>query len=139
MTEFICDSPDDTRKAAEYFARSAEPGSCFALFGDLGCGKTTFSRYFIQFLNESVKDVPSPSFTIVRTYDSERAEIRHVDCHRLKSAEEFRELGLEEAMPHSITLVEWPEIVLHLLPESSVKIRFLFDGKVRTIIADRPK
>jgi tRNA threonylcarbamoyladenosine biosynthesis protein TsaE len=137
MTEFICNSLKDTRGAAEYFARSAEPGMCFALSGDLGSGKTTFSKYFIRFLNGSAEDITSPSFGLVHVCDSAKAKIRHIDCYRLKSEEEFRELGADEALSTGcILLIEWPEIIRHLLPANTVGIRFLFDGKTRKIIAE---
>ncbi|MDR1982469.1 MAG: tRNA (adenosine(37)-N6)-threonylcarbamoyltransferase complex ATPase subunit type 1 TsaE [Holosporaceae bacterium] len=136
MTEFICNSLNDTKIAAEYFSQFAEVGQCFALFGDLGYGKTTFSKYFIQSLNKSIKEVPSPTFAIVQIYNSSVAEIWHVDLYRLKSEEEFYELGVEEALHHCVTIVEWPEIIQHLLPQNVIKIRILLEGNARRIISE---
>ena len=54
MKKFICNSLDDTQKAAEYFSEFAKPGQCFALYGNLGFGKTTFTQYLIKILNPKI-------------------------------------------------------------------------------------
>ncbi|MDR0580708.1 MAG: tRNA (adenosine(37)-N6)-threonylcarbamoyltransferase complex ATPase subunit type 1 TsaE [Holosporaceae bacterium] len=133
MAEFICNRLKDTRNAAEYFAQFAKVGQCFAFYGDLGCGKTTFSKYFIKALNKSAGDIVSPTFTLVQAYNSTIAEIWHVDCYRWRSAEEFWELGLEEALGNCIVIIEWPDIIQHLLPLNTIKIKFFFDGKIRRL------
>ncbi|MDR2646187.1 MAG: tRNA (adenosine(37)-N6)-threonylcarbamoyltransferase complex ATPase subunit type 1 TsaE [Holosporaceae bacterium] len=133
MAEFICNTLKDTRNAAEYFVQFAKIGQCFSLYGDLGCGKTTFSKYLIKALNKSAEDIQSPTFTLVQTYNSAIAEIWHVDCYRWQSAEEFWELGLEEALGNCIVIVEWPDIIQHLLPPNVIKIKFFFDGKIRRL------
>jgi tRNA threonylcarbamoyladenosine biosynthesis protein TsaE len=135
MIEFISNSLEDTKKSAEYFAQFAKAGQCFALYGGLGFGKTTFSRYFIQSINKSIEEVSSPTFTIVQVYDSDIAEIWHVDCYRLKSEEEFFELGLDEAFSNCIIIIEWPEIIEHLLPRDTIKICFSFDNNTRKIFS----
>ncbi|MDR2766200.1 MAG: tRNA (adenosine(37)-N6)-threonylcarbamoyltransferase complex ATPase subunit type 1 TsaE [Holosporaceae bacterium] len=133
MVEFFCKSLEDTRNAAEYFGRFAAVGRCFALSGELGSGKTTFSGYLIRLLNPSVTDVSSPTFTIVQVYDSAIGEIWHVDCHRLKSSEEFHELGLEEAIANGITIIEWPEIINKFLPSDALRIEFSLQNEDRII------
>jgi tRNA threonylcarbamoyladenosine biosynthesis protein TsaE len=133
MIEFVCKSLAETKMAAKYFSQFAKPGRCFALFGNLGYGKTTFSQYFIQFLNKSVKEVSSPTFSVVQIYDSKIAKIWHVDCYRLKSEEEFYELGLKEAFYNCVVIVEWPEIIQRLLPPDVIKIKFQMDGGTRKI------
>jgi len=133
MTKFVCNSLNDTKLAAEYFAEFARVGQCFALFGGLGFGKTTFSKYFIQALNPLIKEISSPTFTIVQTYDSVVAEIWHVDCYRLKSEDEFYELGLDEAFSNCVTIIEWPEIILHQLPQDTIKIEFSLKHRTRYI------
>lgn len=135
---FKCDSLENTKYAAEYFAKIAEPGRCFALYGNLGYGKTTFAKYFIQSLNPSVKDVSSPTFSIIQTYDyKENCEIIHVDCYRLENKEDFFDIGLDELIKNNITIIEWPEILENLLPQSTLNIKIDIDqnGK-RTISCD---
>lgn len=124
MKKFICNSLEDTKKAAEYFMRLAVKGQCFALNGNLGVGKTTFSKYLIKFLNPNIESVSSPTFTIVQTYPSNIAEIWHVDCYRLKSEDEFYDLGLDEAFSNCITIIEWPEIISSHLPDSTIYLQF---------------
>lgn len=67
--DFVCESLEDTRKTAAHFAKLSYPGVCFALYGTLGSGKTTFSQFLIKTLIPSVRDVSSPTFTIVQTYE----------------------------------------------------------------------
>lgn len=124
MQEFICKSLSDTRAAAEKIAQTAVPGKCFALYGNLGYGKTTFAQFFIKSLNPEIVEVISPTFNIVCNYSSDRGEIWHVDCYRLKSAEEIHEMGLEEAFANCICIIEWPEIIEEYLPNDAVKIKF---------------
>ena len=117
-------SVDDTKKIAEKFYSFAKPGQCFALYGDLGFGKTTFSKFLIQKISPKIQEVTSPTFTIIQTYPHIDCEILHVDCYRLKSKDEFYELGLDEALNTSITIIEWPEIIHDLLPSSTIDIVF---------------
>ncbi|MDR2068093.1 MAG: tRNA (adenosine(37)-N6)-threonylcarbamoyltransferase complex ATPase subunit type 1 TsaE [Holosporaceae bacterium] len=133
MTTFICRSLKDTKAAAEYFSQFAKIGQCFALSGDLGCGKTTFSRYLIRSLNPSIRDIPSPTFSLVQTYEAEPAKILHADCYRLKSQEECYELDLLEAIETHITIIEWPQIIEELLPADAIRIAFSMEGKKRKI------
>lgn len=122
--DFRCFSLNDTAEVARHFSQFASAGQCFALHGDLGSGKTTFSQFFIKELEPSIKEVTSPTFTIVQVYNSDIAEIWHVDCYRMKSSDEFYELGLEEALDNCITLIEWPEIIQDLLPKSTIHLCF---------------
>ena len=135
MIKFKCVSLDDTKKAAEYFAKFAKPGQCFALYGNLGSGKTTFSQFLIKELIPTVGHVASPTFTIVQTYNNgDKLEIWHVDCYRLNDREEFFELGLEEAFENCVTIVEWPEIIADFLPKNAIKIQFAIEhDDIRTI------
>ena len=125
MKKFICDSLEDTKKAAEYFSRFVKKGQCFALSGNLGAGKTTFSQYLIKFLNPKIESVNSPTFTIIQTYPSDIAEIWHIDCYRLKSEDEFYELGIDEAFANCVTIIEWPEIISSHLPDGVINLKFL--------------
>lgn len=133
MMKFICNSLEDTEKAAQYFSQFAKPGQCFALYGDLGYGKTTFTQYLIKSLNKNIESISSPTFNIVQIYDSDVSEIWHIDCYRLKSPEEFYELGIEEAFASCITIIEWPEIIEDFLPQNAVKIKFYKNNLSRVI------
>lgn len=93
------------------FAAFLQPGDVIALQGEVGAGKTHFARAFIRARQgEWAEDVPSPTFTLVQTYpDPMGTEIWHADLYRLGDVGELVELGLEDAMPDAVTLIEWPE------------------------------
>lgn len=124
-------SEKDTRFLAEKFAKIAQKGDVFALYGTLGVGKSTFSRYFIQFLTEAT-DVPSPTFTLVQTYDADFFEIYHYDMYRLKKPEDAFELDIEEAFYNGVCLIEWPEKIANLIPKNAWKITITSKGSVRS-------
>lgn len=124
MKKFVCNSLEDTKKTVEYFSEFAQLGQCFALYGNLGFGKTTFAQYLIKILNPKIENIISPTFNIIQTYPNEIAEIWHIDCYRLKSVDEFYDLGIEEAFSNCITIIEWPEIIEDLLPPNTIKIQF---------------
>lgn len=83
-------------------------GDLLALEGPLGAGKTAFARALIQSLLGGDQDVPSPTFTLVQTYDTPKLTLWHFDLYRLDSPEELWELGFEE-VGSGIALIEWPE------------------------------
>lgn len=114
--------PAQTRQAASHLARLARPGDVFALWGDLGAGKTTFARGFIATLCPDEESVPSPTFTLVQTYPSPQGEIWHFDLYRLKQPEEAYELGIEEAFATGISLMEWPGRLGSLLPRQRLDV-----------------
>lgn len=89
-------------------ARLCAPGDLIALAGPLGAGKTALARAIIQALLPG-EEVPSPTFSLVQTYEAPGRRIVHVDLYRLESADEIGELGLEDALAQAVVLVEWPE------------------------------
>lgn len=133
LDNFLCDTLSQTLEVAKYFSRYAKKGCCFALYGDLGIGKTTFSKFLIQSLNPKIENVTSPTFNIVQIYECPITEIWHVDCYRLKSESEIVELGLEEAFASCITIIEWPEIVENFLPSDTIRLCFSLKNGSRII------
>src|SRR5262249_10523588 len=111
-----------TYAIAAAVAKQCRPGDCILLKGDLGAGKTTFARGFIQALNPSAGEVVSPTFTLVQTYPVGATTLYHFDLYRLKSPSELAEIGLDEAFSSGISLIEWPELLQSRLPEDALNV-----------------
>ena len=133
--KIICKTEADTISLAQKFANTAKIGDVFALYGTLGMGKSVFARAFIQKLCDT-EDVPSPTFTLVQTYDSLKGEIYHYDLYRLKSPDEVFELGFEESLYGGINLIEWPENAGNWLPKDVIKIQIVPHETGRLFIID---
>jgi tRNA threonylcarbamoyladenosine biosynthesis protein TsaE len=114
---------DETATASLAAALAARvlPGDVVTLSGALGAGKTSFARFFIRALGIG-EEVPSPTFTLVQTYETTRGTVWHFDLYRLTSPEEIWELGLEEALIEGIILIEWPERIGALLPRERLDL-----------------
>jgi tRNA threonylcarbamoyl adenosine modification protein YjeE len=104
-----------TAALAVRLAALSRPGDVIALAGELGAGKTCFARAFIH-ARGGGESVPSPTFTLVQTYELPGAAVWHFDLYRLRMAEEAWELGIEDAFRDGISLIEWPERLGPLLP-----------------------
>ncbi len=89
-------------------ALKLQQGDVITLSGPLGAGKTTFARFLLMRLG-APGEVPSPTFSLVQAYATPRFTVQHCDFYRLKSADEIAELGLDDLIPQSVTLIEWPE------------------------------
>jgi tRNA threonylcarbamoyladenosine biosynthesis protein TsaE len=114
---------------ARRIAAVARAGDVIALAGDLGAGKTRFARAFVDALTGAREEVPSPTFTLVQTYDSPAGQIWHFDLYRLSRPEEAEELGLEEALCEGISLIEWPDRVAILLPDERLDLHLAFGAQ----------
>ena len=110
-----------TASLAAALAARARPGDVLTLSGVLGAGKTSFARFFIRALGIG-EEVPSPTFTLVQTYETTRGTVWHFDLYRLTSPEEVWELGFEEALIDGIILIEWPERIGALLPRERLDL-----------------
>jgi tRNA threonylcarbamoyladenosine biosynthesis protein TsaE len=127
--ELNLDLPDvaATAALAQAVSGHARRGDVVALFGDLGTGKTTFARAFIDALSHGpVETVPSPTFTLVQVYERAPAPVWHFDLYRLEQPEEVYELGFEDALAQGICLIEWPERLGPLLPRDRLDVGLAF-------------
>lgn len=116
--------PDEaaTARLGAALAPAIGVGDAILLHGDLGAGKTALARALIAARLDAPEDIPSPTFTLVQTYQAD-IEIWHVDLYRLSDLDEAYELGLDEAFDAAAVLVEWPERLGALLPARRLDIR----------------
>jgi len=112
--------------------QALRPGDIVALIGGLGAGKTTLARGLVQSVLPH-ETVPSPTYTLVQTYDVNDFTLWHCDLYRLEHPDEAYELGLMEAMGEDVCLLEWPDRLGSLLPEDALKIEIAFDAKGRRV------
>jgi len=127
--------PDEAATAALACSLAARCrlGDVIALKGELGVGKTSFARAFINALphadgpGPAAEEVPSPTFTLVQIYDRLPAPVWHFDLYRIEHREEVTELGLEEALASAITLIEWPERLGPALPVPYLEVALSYE------------
>src|SRR6056297_4111622 len=124
MPPLTLSSPQATAALAARIAPLLRPGDTLLLSGPIGAGKTAFARALIQARLGRAEDVPSPTFTLVQTYDDGICEIWHADLYRLTVPEDAVELGLEQAFAEAICLVEWPDRLGDLRPEGALALDF---------------
>ena len=117
-------SEQQTANLAHRLSHHLAPGNVVLLSGEIGAGKSFFARSLIQFSQDIQEDVPSPTFTLVQTYNTRIGEIWHADLYRLGAIDEIIELGLVDAFQDAICLVEWPEILGILTPKDALTVTF---------------
>jgi tRNA threonylcarbamoyladenosine biosynthesis protein TsaE len=117
-------SPEQTAAFAARLGACLTAGDTVLLEGSIGAGKTHFARSLIQSRLPLPEDVPSPTFTLVQTYEADGVEIWHSDLYRLTSPDEVIELGLVDAFETAICLVEWPDRLGDLAPRDALTMRF---------------
>lgn len=117
-------STEDTARLAIKLSEILTSGDTLLLSGPVGAGKTHFARHLIQAFLVEPEDVPSPTFTVVQTYDTTAGPLWHCDLYRIGSTLEIEELGLMEAFDDAICLVEWPDRLGDLAPDNALHLDF---------------
>ncbi|MDD4309617.1 MAG: tRNA (adenosine(37)-N6)-threonylcarbamoyltransferase complex ATPase subunit type 1 TsaE [Candidatus Cloacimonetes bacterium] len=128
--ELTCEQ--DTIDLAAYITPLLKTGDIVFLSGDLGSGKTFFSKQVGKFLGVE-DDIDSPTFVLLKEYHTGKYPLFHLDLYRLKSEAELLDLGIFDMVESGITLIEWPKIAETLLPYQTLKLVFHFDGQQRSV------
>jgi len=116
-----------TARLGAVLAPALRTGEAICLSGPLGAGKSTLARALVRALTRPDEDVPSPTFTLVQTYDAPRFPLAHFDLYRLTDPDEAFEIGLDEALDDGAALIEWPERLEGRLPPDRLDIDIGFD------------
>lgn len=119
-------SEEETLLIGEELAKKAKPGQIYALNGDLGVGKTVFTKGFAKGLGIT-EHITSPTFTIINVYEGD-LNFYHFDVYRIEEPDELYELGYEEYFfSDGVCLIEWAELIKPLLPENIININISKD------------
>lgn len=134
--------PDETatQRFGEDFALALVKGDMITLSGDLGAGKSSLARAIIRAIaDDEWLEVPSPTFTLVQSYEALRLPVAHADLYRISHGEELDELGLVEFLDDGVVLCEWPEQAEGFLPEPSFAVTLTHEGAGRRIVIAGPE
>ena len=128
-------SLEDTKLLSEKISKIVNAGDAIFLYGDIGVGKTTFVRFFINYLETKKKisnsDVLSPTFNIVYEYNIGNIKIVHYDLYSLKTYRDISQLGIFETSKDHIKIVEWPELI-ESKPNDRIDIYFQYSKSMNT-------
>ena len=124
---------DATATLAASIAPRLASGDVILLEGPIGAGKSAFARALIRARLGRMEDVPSPTFTLVQTYDDPHGDLWHCDLYRLGDPDEALELGVDEAFTTAICLIEWPGRLGTLVPDGALKMQFTADTSAHSV------
>jgi len=125
---YFVNSLEETKSLAKKISKVVKCGDCILLYGDIGAGKTTFTKFLLEFLG--VKSiVSSPTFTLLNEYEGD-FPVYHFDMYRVSSEDELYELGFEDYINSKnsnfvktgLTIIEWPENIKKILPQKCKEI-----------------
>ena len=145
----IVKSLDHLNKISKTISKKLENGDCIFLIGEIGVGKTTFTRYLINYLQEKkgekITEVLSPTFNLLYEYDLKDIKIMHYDLYRIRDEKELKHLGIFSDKKDAIKIIEWPQLVkiplsdkleIHLdyvKNEKEREIKFIGSGKWKVL------
>ena len=135
MREYALPDAESTEHFGRALAKLLKPGDTIALAGDLGAGKTTLTRGVVRELCGDATEVPSPTYTLVQSYNAPEFLLWHFDLYRLDHPDEIFELGWTETVD-GVALVEWPERAIIHLPSTRLTLRLETIGEGRRAILE---
>lgn len=122
--KIIVNSKEDTKRFAEKLAKNLEGGEIICLIGDLGAGKTYFTKYLAEALGIDPENIISPTFIYWRKHKGKKLNLNHFDFYRIDEESEAGGIGFEEAVEDedAVTVIEWADKIKSLLPEERIEI-----------------
>jgi len=139
MKKIISSSEEETFRIAKEYASHTKPGDVICLEGDLGAGKTHFTKGFVTAFGLEKDIVSSPTFALINEYQGDTVEIFHFDCYRLEKIQEALEIGAEEYFyGDGICIIEWPERIRAILPSNSKTVTIISTGPSEREIRFKP-
>jgi tRNA threonylcarbamoyladenosine biosynthesis protein TsaE len=135
----ISNSPEETQAFARRLAVTLGKGVVVALTGDLGAGKTHFTKGLVEAFGGDPREVTSPTFTLVHEYREGRVPVFHFDFYRLDDAAQLRHIGWDDyLLEDGVLVVEWAERFPEALPSDAVRVRFVIgEGNERKLEVER--
>ncbi len=128
-------SEDAMTRLGKRLALELVPGDTLLLSGPIGAGKTHLARAIIHSLLDEMEEVPSPTFTLVQTYEFSGGTIWHADLYRLGDSSELVELGLDDAIGEAVVIIEWPDrLPPDIYSEGALEIDIRPSGDIRDVI-----
>lgn len=141
IERYNSNSPEETRAIGEHFAKvHMKPGVVVAVFGDLGAGKTQFTKGVARYFGIDEDELHSPTYSLANEYQVQRegasVQFNHLDCYRFESPEELIELGIEDYLypRHGMTLIEWADRIKKYLPTPRVDVTITSVDEIERII-----
>lgn len=137
----LLDDDMATDRLARTFAGRCGKGDVLLLSGPIGAGKTHFARALIRARLGAEIEIPSPTFTLVQTYEDDTSagcDIWHADLYRLSHSDEVIELGLQAAFDNALCLIEWPDRLGPLAPAGALHLDFAVAGDGRRVTLSPP-
>lgn len=140
-------SPKATERLGQRVAEQLVPGDVILIEGPIGAGKSHFCRAVIRSLlakEGRSEDIPSPTFTLVQTYELRDMEVWHADLYRLTGPGQASELGLDEAFETAVVLIEWPDRLADGAPKTALRLRLALveddaESRLATLTATAPR
>ena len=119
---------EETHKLARDLGKEAEGGGVICLYGDLGSGKTEFTKGLAQYFGINKFSIKSPTYTYVRKYETPKLHFYHIDLYRLEKIDDLMAMEIEEIMcvEKNIIVIEWADKMSEILPKKRIDIKFKY-------------